>query len=208
MGGGCSKSREYAVTVHVYRLIGDNGVPLIELMDASGFGVFHSGVEVGGKEYSFGGDCGGSPGATGMYSQAPRQLPAQFAGATYKESVGVGATLLSPAELKGILSGLRREWRAEEYDLLQRNCNHFTAAACAALGVAPPPAYINRLASAGSGLVRAAGAAMSMLGGLAAMAAAAAAAAAAAQPPATPLSRALALEPAPATPVNIPIQPL
>ena len=30
------------------------------------------------------------------------------------------------------------------------NCNHFTAAACSALGVAQPPSYVNQLAQAGS----------------------------------------------------------
>ena len=181
MGSGSSKAREYEVTVHVYRLIGDTNVS--SLMDSAGFGAFHSGVEVGGREYSFGG--GGDDGAgsmqtasaTGVWSQPPRQLPPSFTGASYKESVAVGVAVLTPAELKSVLSRLRREWPGAEHDLLRRNCNHFTAAACAALGVEAPPQYINRLANAGAraagtvaSMARTAGTVMSMMGGLAAMA--------------------------------------
>ena len=166
MGGASSRPREYTVTVHVYRLVCDDGIPLLNMMDASGFGAFHSGVEIDGREFSFGGGDVVVD-QTGVWSQPPKQLPEAFAGASFKESVVVGVATLSPAQLKGILSRLRREWPSSSYSLLRRNCNHFSAAACAALGVGAPPAYINRLANASVRVVNAAGTAMSMLGGLA-----------------------------------------
>ena len=83
---GASSQREYTVRVHVYRLMSDTGGSLLTLMESSGFGVFHTGVEVNGTEYAFGASDSGS----GVWAQRPTQLPPHFAGATLGESATVG----------------------------------------------------------------------------------------------------------------------
>jgi hypothetical protein len=48
-------------------------------------------------------------------------------------------------------------WLGDGYDLLTRNCNHFSAAMCEGLGVGRErPSYTNRLAGFGSVLIGAA----------------------------------------------------
>ena len=171
---GASSPREYTVRVHVYRLMSDTGGSLLTLMESSGFGVFHTGVEVNGTEYAFGASDSGS----GVWAQRPTQLPPHFAGATLKESVIVGTCVCSPQQLRRIIATLRREWPATSYSLVSRNCNHFSAAMCEALGVSPPPQYANRLASTGQQVAAVASSAMGMLGGLLSAAAGAVGAAA------------------------------
>ena len=176
MGNSCgvNSAREYTVRVHVYRLMSDAGGSLLTLMESSGFGVFHTGVEVNGKEYAFGASDSGS----GVWEQRPTQLPPHFAGATLKESVVVGTCVRTPQELRNTIATLRREWQATSYSLVSRNCNHFSAAMCEALGVSGPPQYVNRLASTGQQVAAVASSAMDILGGFLSAAAGAVGAAA------------------------------
>jgi|EP01046_Picozoa_sp_COSAG06_P047198 hypothetical protein len=63
--------------------------------------------------------------------------------------VGPGAQVM--------LAELERVWLGDGYDLLTRNCNHFSAAMCEGLGVGRErPRYTNRLAGFGSVLIGAA----------------------------------------------------
>ena len=57
------------------------------------------------------------------------------------------------------LSGSRRPplemskvWRGREYNLLRRNCCHFSDALCVRMGVGPIPTWVHRLADAGAAL--------------------------------------------------------
>jgi hypothetical protein len=45
---------------------------------------------------------------------------------------------MSAAELRATLGTLEESWRGDEYNLLSQNCNHFSAALVAALGLRMP----------------------------------------------------------------------
>ena len=102
-------------------------------------GIFHGAVEVNGDEWSFGYCDRGS----GVYCCRPRGNT----GYTYRESIPLGVTALSPARVRNILGALQAAWQGHEYDLLARNCNHFCEAFAEMLGVGSLPPWVNRFAS-------------------------------------------------------------
>jgi len=190
MGCGASAPREYPVLIHVYRLLRDDGTSVLRQAatsaESAGYGIFHTGVEIGGVEYSYGRVekqrdenmrvVNGH--VSGVWTQRPKVLPRSFEGAQFKESVQAGVVTMQPSALRALISRLSREWRGTEYDAMRHNCNHSSAALCRELGVAPPPDYVNRLANTGAGIAGAARSVMSsmltagagMLGGMLAQA--------------------------------------
>merc|ERR1711920_346983 len=48
-----------------------------------------------------------------------------------------------------IIEEMKREWRGSSYQLLSRNCHHFSDALCRRLGVAGLPHWVNDLATTG-----------------------------------------------------------
>ena len=80
---------------------------------------YHSGIEIGGTEYAYGGGIG--PGS-GVWSQQPRVLPPTFQGATFQESVFLGVcAAFTQQGLQDMLKDMSREWRMCKYSLLTRN---------------------------------------------------------------------------------------
>ncbi|ABO98565.1 predicted protein, partial [Ostreococcus lucimarinus CCE9901] len=102
-------------------------------------GIFHGGVEVFGDEWSFG-YC---PEGSGVYRCNPRMNPMY----EYRESVPLGVTSLSPARASAAVAALRAQWRGSDYEVLERNCNHFCEALCEALGCEGPPEWLNAFAN-------------------------------------------------------------
>ncbi|CAE7347939.1 unnamed protein product, partial [Symbiodinium necroappetens] len=49
-----------------------------------------------------------------------------------------------------LLSALAQDWQGEDYDILHRNCCHFSDMLCRRLGVGPIPDWITNLAGAGA----------------------------------------------------------
>ncbi|MEW5310269.1 MAG: hypothetical protein WDW38_002084 [Sanguina aurantia] len=105
----------------------------------AGFGVFHGAVEIGTHEWSFGYCENG----TGVYSCQAKTNPMY----TYRETIDVGCTYKSAAQVKQIISAVKAQWPGSSYELLARNCCHFVEALCMELGVKAPPGWLNRLAS-------------------------------------------------------------
>jgi hypothetical protein len=106
-----------------------------------GVGVFHSGVEVYGVEYAFGGhdyDC------SGIFATAPRDPPGAV---VFRETVYLGDTDLTQNEVLQLVQRMGSEFKGNRYHLLQRNCNHFASELCRALVGKPLPFWVNRLAS-------------------------------------------------------------
>eukprot|EP00928_Gymnodinium_smaydae_P025403 TRINITY_DN20234_c0_g1_i1.p1 TRINITY_DN20234_c0_g1~~TRINITY_DN20234_c0_g1_i1.p1 ORF type:complete len:143 (-),score=24.98 TRINITY_DN20234_c0_g1_i1:107-535(-) len=64
----------------------------------------------------------------------------------------MGHTELSQDEVQEILEDLCDEWRGIEYDLLRKNCCHFSEEFCRRLGVGPFPTWVLNLANAGAKL--------------------------------------------------------
>jgi len=117
-------------------------------MQVPGFGIYHSGVQVYGAEYTFAGGESGT--STGVYSQAPRFTPTNYPW-KFKESIEVGETTLTKNEIKDLITVLKIEFTQNSYHLVNRNCNHFSEALCKSLGVSYPN-WINRAAKFGSAL--------------------------------------------------------
>lgn len=98
--------------------------------------LFHTGVEVYGVEWHFG-FCWDpqSPGVTSV-------PPMKNAEHTYRETIHMGSTNLPRGEVKEMLIALRKTWLGRSYDVLRKNCNHFTDTFCQLLGCGPAPMWI------------------------------------------------------------------
>ncbi len=105
-----------------------------------GLGIHHSGVEVHGVEYAFGGHDFDAP---GVFATAPRAAPGTLA---FREAVRIGTTPLSPAQVQRVVRAMGSEYKGNSYHLLERNCNQFSDDLCRRLTGAPAPAWVNRLA--------------------------------------------------------------
>ena len=95
--------RAERVLVNVYDLNGANE----SLVDV-GLGVFHSGIELHGVEYSFA--SGG-----GIMSHAPRRAQ----GAVFREAVFLGEVRISSREVEALVSSMRPEWPGTRYHVLR-----------------------------------------------------------------------------------------
>ncbi|KAL7752975.1 hypothetical protein RI367_001426 [Sorochytrium milnesiophthora] len=126
------------VYVNVYDMMAQNW-----LLHPLGLGVYHSSVGIEGhhNEYCFGGHE--FPGLTGVF-----EMPAgeAVAGVVFRQKIFVGVSDRTDEELNALLDNLRGQFTGTSYNLLSKNCNHFTEAACVALTGCAPPSWINRIA--------------------------------------------------------------
>jgi hypothetical protein len=104
-----------------------------------GLGIHHSGIEITGTEYTF---ASGS----GIFSHSPREAN----GAIFRESIELGLFDGGNHEVDKILSHLREEFHGDTYNIISKNCNHFSNSFAFALLKKPIPSYINRVASIGN----------------------------------------------------------
>eukprot|EP00919_Chromeraceae_sp_WS-2016_P058324 GHVR01138635.1.p1 GENE.GHVR01138635.1~~GHVR01138635.1.p1 ORF type:complete len:230 (-),score=68.75 GHVR01138635.1:262-906(-) len=116
------------VQVNVYDLVEEQ----------SWVGLYHSGVEILGTEYSFAGN-------SGVYECEPRRAP----DGRFKCSHVIGDTTKSMSEVKSVVDRLRDKFHGDSYDLIEQNCNHFSNALCMRLLDKGIPSYINRAACVG-----------------------------------------------------------
>ncbi len=103
-------------------------------------GLHHTGLEISGREYSY-----GSQG--GIYEGPPKEA----GGARFRCQIDMGTYDGGSKELNRALDELRHRggFAGNGYNLIRRNCNHFCNALCWQLLRKPIPAYINRLATVG-----------------------------------------------------------
>ncbi|CAK7268249.1 hypothetical protein SEPCBS119000_002964 [Sporothrix epigloea] len=112
-----------------------------------GTSLLHSGVVIGGKEYAYGGHD--RHGTTGVYWTTPRTEPP---GGTFRCEILQGFALATSEEIDSIIRSASEEFHGPSYNLLTKNCNHFTAYLCRKLTGLPGPAWLNRAASIGMAL--------------------------------------------------------
>jgi len=110
--------------------------------------IYHSGVELHGTEYLFG---GGNTQTTGVSLQRPR-VPPPGSGWTFYQSVDVAPLTHSRDEVQRIITELKVEFSAGSYDLVSKNCNHFSEACCQRLCGQSIPSWINAAAGIGNSL--------------------------------------------------------
>ncbi|KAK4265129.1 hypothetical protein QN277_026219 [Acacia crassicarpa] len=108
-----------------------------------GFGIYHSGIEVHGKEYGYG--AHDYP-ASGVFEVEPRKCP----GFTFRCSVTLGQINMHPLEFRTFLENLASEYHGDTYHLISKNCNHFTDDVSYRLTGKRIPGWVNRLAKLGA----------------------------------------------------------
>merc|ERR1719210_780331 len=111
--------------------------------------MFHVGVEVYGWEWSYGYVPGGMR-RSGVFVCAPKVTRQG-----YRQSIALGRTCLSMAQVRDLVHSMRKEWLGEHYDPLRHNCGHFSEAFAGKLCVEPLPHWVVNLAEAGSAVKRA-----------------------------------------------------
>jgi len=135
------------VTLHIYDVSNKSTVKQVNaLLNAVGTGAFHGGVEVYGKEWSYGYTKHG----TGVFCNAPRGCKMH----RYRESVEMGQTSLSRHTVENLIGGLEWTWQGVQYSVLERNCVTFCDELCRLLGVNPVPDRVKHLSSTGATLQR------------------------------------------------------
>lgn len=128
------------VFLHVYNVAEFSG-GLQSLLTSFGTGAYHVGVEVYGKEWSYCSDALPGSGSGLDMLRVPKKHPNH----QYHETVPLGATFLSPADVKALVEELEGEWQAVDYNALRRNCVTFAEKFCARLHVDPPPERVGSL---------------------------------------------------------------
>jgi len=127
------------VRLNIYDLTDSNSVAYW-----CGLGAFHTGVEVYGVEYAFGGH---SYDVSGLFATEPLNPPGSV---VFRESIEMGCISLSPQEVQTIVAKLGEEYKGNKYHLLTTNCNHFADDLCYQLTGKHAPKWINRLAGMAS----------------------------------------------------------
>lgn len=112
-----------------------------------GAAFLHSGIVINNREYAYGGH--NRPGLTGVYWTKPRSEPP---GGTFKCSILQGFTLMSQSDIDLTIAQAAEEFQGTGYNLLSRNCNHFTNYLCEKLIGKPAPGWLNRAANIGVAL--------------------------------------------------------
>ncbi|XP_017966704.1 deubiquitinase DESI2 [Drosophila navojoa] len=131
--------RKEPVILNVYDLFTIN-----EYVTPLGLGIFHTGIQVYGTEYTFGGH---SLSNTGIFELPPRSAQQELGqNFHYRESIHLGHTHLSRDEVRRIVDQLGWQFSGNSYHLTSHNCNHFSDAMSRILCGRQIPGWINRLA--------------------------------------------------------------
>lgn len=137
------------VVLNVYDLMDSERPYWIKNMNwymySMGLGLYHSAIELNGREFAFGGHD--MPG-TGVFENEPRRAE----GAIFREAIPLGQTQYTLEESESIIAELSLEYTGISYRLFNRNCNHFAEDLGFRLTGNRAPLWINRLASYGDSL--------------------------------------------------------
>ncbi|PVH96400.1 DUF862-domain-containing protein [Periconia macrospinosa] len=130
------------VKIHIYDLLPPGKVSTV--LWAIGSSLLHSGVVIGDREYAYGGHD--QRGVTGVYFTKPGQVPP---GGTFRQAILHGFSFRPEEELNDII---HQQFMGTSYNLLTKNCNHFTSYLCEKLTSRSAPGWLNRAASIGVAL--------------------------------------------------------
>jgi hypothetical protein len=120
---------------------------LASILWTIGSSLLHSAVVINGKEYAYGGHD--KRAMTGVYWTRPRTEPP---GGTFKCEILHGFTLHPQAQIEAIIKEASEAFQGTSYNLLSKNCNHFTQYLCEKLTGRTGPGWLNRAASIGVAL--------------------------------------------------------
>ncbi|EQL02654.1 UPF0326 protein hag1 [Ophiocordyceps sinensis CO18] len=133
------------ITIHVYDLLPPGRISSV--LWTFGASLLHSGVVINGREYAYGGHDRRR--VTGVYWTKPKTEPP---GGTFRCEILHGFTLATQEEIDATLRNASDDFLGTSYNLLTKNCNHFTSYLCHKLTGTPGPGWLNRAASIGVAL--------------------------------------------------------
>ncbi|KAK7193452.1 hypothetical protein DPSP01_000015 [Paraphaeosphaeria sporulosa] len=133
------------IKIHIYDLLPPGKVST--MLWAIGSSLLHSGVVIGDREYAYGGHD--QRGLSGVYYTKPGQEPP---GGTFRQALLHGFSFRPQEELDAIIHEASQQFMGTSYNLLTKNCNHFTSYLCDKLTGRSAPSWLNRAASIGVAL--------------------------------------------------------
>eukprot|EP00419_Tripos_fusus_P053805 CAMPEP_0172804982 /NCGR_PEP_ID=MMETSP1075-20121228/5522_1 /TAXON_ID=2916 /ORGANISM="Ceratium fusus, Strain PA161109" /LENGTH=255 /DNA_ID=CAMNT_0013643645 /DNA_START=76 /DNA_END=843 /DNA_ORIENTATION=- len=144
----CESEVHEPVYLHLYNLgTSGHGSLLNRFLKNMGTGVYHCGVEVFCREWSFADTESGQ--GHGVFECTPRKCN----GHTYVETVLMGYTTMPAESVLAIIEMLRADWQPADYHLLEQNCCHFSDDFCRRLGVRSVPEKILHMSRFGEACV-------------------------------------------------------
>jgi len=106
-----------------------------ELLYQAGTGIFHAGLEIHNKEWSFG---AGEGVGSGIRECRPTKDP----GHLHYKTITMGKVKLSPLDVSRILEGMSGHWQKSSYNIVDKNCCHFVDEFLKELGLGGAPEWL------------------------------------------------------------------
>lgn len=149
--GHCQSLTETPVYLHLYDLgTSCAGQAINQLLRPLGSPALHCGVEVFRHEWSY---CfltkDGQPyQGSGVFSSQPTKCD----GHSYSQSLRLGFTVYTQPMFADLMQQIEQDWPSYEYDVLGKNCCHFSHDLCSRLGVGGLPDWVMRLSDMGTAI--------------------------------------------------------